>query len=119
MQSDLAISRKLNVKLVKRKCWTNEQYSRREFLEISSILEPVSALEDKIQGVLRRIVVEFDSENIESYLQKERKKEKRMKGKVVRKLSKREKAQKVKLNKKKLKNIDHIKMDCHLAQRYL
>ena len=77
MQSDLAISRKLNVKLAKRKCWTNEQYSRREFLEISSILEPVSALEDKIQGVLRGIVVEVDSENIESYLQKERKKERK------------------------------------------
>ena len=96
---------------MKRKCWANEQYSRRECMEISSILEPVSALEDKIQGVLRGIVVEVDSENIESYLQKERKKERKgNKGKVIRKLSKREDADKIILSKKKLKNIDHIKI---------
>ena len=69
--------------------------------------------------MLRGIVVEVDLENIESYLQKERKKERGMKGKVVRKLSKREKADKIKLNEKKLKNIHHIKMDRHLVQRYL
>ena len=96
---------------MKRKCWANEQYSRRECLEISSILEPVGALEDKIQGVLRGIVVEVDLENIESYLQEERKKERKgNKGKVIRKLSKREDADKIILNKKKLKNIDHIKI---------
>ena len=96
---------------MKRKCWANEQYSRRQCLEISSILEPVGALEDKIQGVLRGIVVEVDLENIESYLQEERKKERKgNKGKVIRKLSKREDADKIILNKKKLKNIDHIKI---------
>ena len=96
---------------MKRKCWANEQYSRRECLEISSILEPVGALEDKIQRVLRGIVVEVDLENIESYLQEERKKERKgNKGKVIRKLSKREDADKIILNKKKLKNIDHIKI---------
>ena len=41
MESDLTISRNVNVKLMERlvvterKCWTNEQYSRRECLEIS------------------------------------------------------------------------------------
>ena len=73
MESDLAISRNVNTKLVERlvvterKCWANEQYSRRECLEISGIPESVSddALEDKIQGVLRGIDVEVDTENIE------------------------------------------------------
>ena len=60
IESDLAISRNVNVKLVERlvvteqKFWTNEQYSRRECLEISVIPESVSdsALKDKIQTVL-------------------------------------------------------------------
>ena len=74
MEPDLAISRNVNLKLVERlivterKCWANEQYSRRKCLEISGISESVShnALEDKIQGVLRGIDVEIDTENIES-----------------------------------------------------
>ena len=43
MESDLAISQNVNVKLVERlvvterKCWANHQYSRRECLEISGI----------------------------------------------------------------------------------
>ena len=72
MESDLTISRNVNVKLMERlvvterKCWANEQYSRRECLEISGIPESVNdnALEDKIQGVLREIDVEVDTENI-------------------------------------------------------
>ena len=74
MESDLTISRNVNVKLMERlvvterKCWANEQYSRRECLEISGIPESVSddALEDKIQGVLRAIDAEADTKNIES-----------------------------------------------------
>ena len=68
-------------------------------MEISDI--PVSAsdnaLEDKIQGVLRGIDVEADTENIEWG----------SKGRVILKLSKRKDTEKIKLNKKKLKNIDH------------
>ena len=47
IKSDLAISRKVNVKLMERimvterKCLANEQYSRRECLEISAIPESV------------------------------------------------------------------------------
>ena len=56
MESDLTISRNVNVRLMERllvterKFWANEQYSRRECLEISGIPESVSdnALEDKI-----------------------------------------------------------------------
>ena len=124
MESDLAISRNINVKLVERlvvtgrKCWASEQYSRRECLKISGIPESVSdnALEDKIQGVLRGIDVEVDIENIESC---HRLKGKGSKGKVILKLSKRKDAQKIKLNKKKLKNIDHKKVGLSSERRYL
>ena len=115
MESDLAISRNVNVKLVERlvvterKCWTNEQYSRRECLEISGIPESVSdnAHQDKIQGVLRGIDVEIGTENIESC---HRLKGKGSKGKDILKLSKRNDAEKLKLSKKRLKNIDHKKI---------
>ena len=92
-----------------RKCWANKQYSKRECLEISGIPESVSdnALEDKIQGVLRGIDAEVDTENIESC---HRLKGKGSKGRVILKLSKRKDAEKIKLNKKKLKNIDHKKI---------
>ena len=74
MESDLTISRNVNVRLMERllvterKFWANEQYSRRECLEISGIPESVSdnALEYKIQGVFRGIDVKVDTENIES-----------------------------------------------------
>ena len=100
MESDLTISRKVNVKLMERlvaterKCWANEQYSKRECLEISGIPESVSdnALEDKIQGVLRGIDAEVDTENIESC---HRLKGKGSKGSVVLKLSKRKDTEKI------------------------
>ena len=86
IESDLAIFCNVNVKLVERLVVTDEQYSRRECLEISGIPESVSdnALEDKIQGVLRGIDVEVDTENIElcHHL-----KGKASKGKVILKLS--------------------------------
>ena len=91
------------------KCWANEQYSRRECLEISGIPESVSdnALEDEIQGILRGIDAEVDTENIElcHHLNG-----KGSKGRVILKLSKRKNAEKIKLNKKKLKNIVHRKI---------
>ena len=74
MEFDLAISRNANVSIVERlvvterKCWANEQYSRRKCLEISGIPESVSdnALEDKIIAILRGEDVEVDTKNIES-----------------------------------------------------
>ena len=95
--------------VTEQKCWANEQYSWRECLEISGIPESVSdnALEDKIQGVLHGIDVKVDTENIESC---HHLKEKGSKAKVILKLSKRKDAEKIILNKKKLKNIDHKKI---------
>ena len=115
MESDLAISPNANVKLVERlvvteqKYWANEQYSTRECLEISGIPESVrdNALEDKIQGVLRGIDAEVDSETIESC---DRLKGRGSKGRVIPKLFNRKDAEKIKLNKKTLKNIDHRKI---------
>ena len=115
MESDLVISQNVNVKLVgrlvvtERKCWANEQYSRRECLEISGIPESVSdnALEDKIQGGTKWNDAEVDAENIESC---HRLKGKGSKGRVILKLSKRKDAEKIKSNKKKMENIDHRKI---------
>ena len=115
MESDLTIFRNVNVKLMERlvvterKYWANEQYSTKECLEISGIPESVrdNALEDKIQGVLRGIDAEVDSENIESC---HRLKGRGSKGRVILKLFNRKDAEKIKLNKKTLKNIDHRKI---------
>ena len=115
MESDLTISRNVNVRLMERllvterKFWANEQYSRRECLEISGIPESVSdnSLEETIQGVLRGIGAEVDTENIES---SHRLKGKEIKERAILKLSRRKDPEKIKLNKKKLKNIDHRKI---------
>ena len=70
----------------------------RKCLEISGISESVcdNALENKIQGVLRGIDAEVDTENIESC---HRLKGKGTKGRVILKLSKRKDGEKIKLNK--------------------
>ena len=104
MESDLVISRNVNVNLVERlvvterKCWANEQYIKRGCLEISGIPELVNdnALEDKIQGALRGINVELYTENIElcHHL-----KGKGSKVRVILKLSKRNDAEEMKLKK--------------------
>ena len=115
MESDPTISRNVNVKLMgrlvvtERKCWANEQCSRRECLEILGIPESVShnALEDEIQGVLRGVNAKVDTENIESF---HRLKGKWSKTRVILKRSKRKDAEKIKLSKKKLENIDHKKI---------
>ena len=85
--------------VTERKCWANEQHSRRECLESSGIPESVSdnALEYKILGVLRGIDVEVDMENIESC---PRLKRKENKAEVILKISKRKDAGKIKSNKK-------------------
>ena len=75
-----------------------------------------NALEDKIQRVLRGIDAEVDKENIESC---HCLKGKASKGSVILKLSEREDAEKIKSNKKKLINVDHKKMGCHLERMYL
>ena len=68
-ESDLEISR--NVKLVgqvtrlERKCWENEQYSRRECIEISGIPQSIRQL-DLGKTVLHVIDAPVDPQNIEA-----------------------------------------------------
>ena len=65
LESDLAISRNVNNKLTKqpilveRKCWANEQYSRRDCLEISEI--PESIQDDDLEGCVTKIFNECDT----------------------------------------------------------
>ena len=66
LESDLRISRNINNKLTKqlilieRKCWPNEQYSRREFLEISGI--PESIQDDDLEDCVLKIFIECDTQ---------------------------------------------------------
>ena len=65
LESDLAISRNVNDKLTKqlilveRKCWANEQYSRRECLEISGI--PESIQDDDLEDCVTKNFNECDT----------------------------------------------------------
>ena len=124
MESDLAISRNVNIKLVERlvvterKCRANEQYSRRECIEISGIPESVSdnALEDKIQGVLRGIDVEVHTESIESC---HRLKGKGSKGKVILNFLRERMQKKQNQARKNSKILTIKKLGCYLERRYL
>ena len=74
LESDLAISKNINTKLpsqltkVERKYWANEQYSRRECLEISGIPDSTSqdGLERKICDIIRECDADIDSVNLKA-----------------------------------------------------
>ena len=74
LESDLAISKNINSKLssqltkVERKCWANEQYSGRECLDISSILDSISQndLECMIYDIFHECDADIDPVNIEA-----------------------------------------------------
>ena len=111
LESDLAISRNVNDKLTKqlilveRKCWANEQYSRRECLEISGIPESIQDddLEDCVTKIFNECDTPVDPANIEachSLKLKARPK------KVIVKLSKRKDVLNILQRKKKLKSVD-------------
>ena len=98
LESDLAISRNVNDKLTKqlilveRKCWANEQYSRRECLEISAI--PESIQDDDLEDCVNKIFNECDT---------------RPKNVII-KLSKRKDVFNILQRKKKLKSVDITKV---------
>ena len=56
------------VTLLERRCWSNEQYSRRECLEISGIPESTdqSNLEEKVVKLFKKIDVTVKSNNFEA-----------------------------------------------------
>ena len=74
LESDLEISRNVNNKLVdqvtrlERKCWENEQYSRRECIEISGIPQSIEQidLERTVLNVFDKIDAPVDPQNIEA-----------------------------------------------------
>ena len=115
LESDLAISRNVNDKLTKqlilveRKCWANEQYSRRECLEISGI--PKSIQDDDLEDCVTKIFNEcdrpVDPANIEAC---HRLKWKAMSKTVIINLSKRKDVFNILQRKKKLKSVDITKV---------
>ena len=96
---------KNHVTTLERKCWRNEQYSRRECLEMSGIPNgtPDSQLEDKVREVFYKIDSAVKSKNIEACHWIKTKYGGR---RVIIKLSKRKDADRIRQNKKKLKSTD-------------
>ena len=111
LESDLAISKNINTKLssqltkVERKCWANEQYSRKECLEISGIPDSISQnyLERRVCDIFRECDADIDPVNIEAC---HRLKSNHWPKKNIVKLVKRKVASKILRGKKKLKTTD-------------
>ena len=111
LESELSVSRTVTANQRKqiveleRQCWSNEQYSRRECLEIAGIPSNTdnTKLEETVLNVFSTIDVTVDSENIEAchWL-----KSKSGVNKVIVKFSKRKDAERVRNAKKKLKSTD-------------
>ena len=74
LESDLEISRNVNNKLVdqvtrlEQKCWENEQYSRRECIEISGIPQSMKQIEweKTVLNVFHKIDAPVDPQNTEA-----------------------------------------------------
>lgn len=108
LESELHISKsvttlqKQQIITLERQCWSNEQYSRRECLEISGIPEDTSSetLEKTVLDVFSKIDVDIQPDNIEAchWLKSDRTGKK-----AIVKFSKRKDADKVRKCKRKLK----------------
>ena len=116
LDADLSITRTISdtfknrIITFERKCYRNEQYSRRECLEISGVPDrtPDSQLEDKVRGVFEIIDSAVKSKNIEACHWIKTKHGGRG---VTVKLSKRKDADRIKENKKKLKSTNLLSLD--------
>ena len=110
MESQLLFGRRVNDNLVKqnrileRKCAANEQYSRRECLEISGIPDsiPNNNLEETVLKIFNETGVTVNSRDVEAC---HRLNQKANPKKVIIKLSKRKDVARVMNNKKKLKSM--------------
>ena len=110
-ESDLANSKNTNSKLssqptkAERKCWANEQYSRRECLEILGIPDSISYndLESKLCDIFREYDADIDPFNIEAC---HRLKSNHWPKKVIVILAKSKDALKILRGKKKLKTTE-------------
>ena len=118
MEADLSIVRtvsdnmKNHIIKLERKCWSNEQYSRRECLEISGIPETVTdtELEGKVSDVLKKIDCGIKPKNIEACHWIKTKNGGR---RVIIKCSKRKDVDRIRKNKKKLKTVDLRSLNIH------
>ena len=110
MKSQLLVTRTVNDNLVKqnrileRKCATNDQYSRRECLEISRIPHsiPNNNLEETVRKIFNEIGVTVNSRDVESCHDLNQKANPKT---VIIKLSKRTDVARVMNNQKKLKSL--------------
>ena len=93
---------------MERQCWANNQYSRRECLEISGIPENIENkdLENLTLQIFEKIDISVDPENVEDchWVKTQRSK------KVIIKLSRRKDANKIRSEKKKLKGKNLISL---------
>ena len=116
MESQLLVTRRVNDNLVKqnrileRKCAANEQYSRRECLEISGIPDSISNndLEETVLKIFIETGVTVNSRDVKAC---HRLKQKATQKKVIIKLSKRKYVARVMNNKKKLKSMKPQNID--------
>ena len=112
LESELYISQSVTTKqrkqiiTLERQCWSNEQYSRRECLEISGVPGNTSDenLEKTVLDVFQKIEVDVQPENVEAchWLKSNSPGGK----KVIIKFSRRKDADKIRKQKKKLKSAD-------------
>ena len=110
IEAELSVSKNVNNKLherviaLERQCWGNNQYSRRECLEITGVPDSVSNddLEETIIKIFDKLNVAIDPSNIEDchWLKSSRPK------KVIIKFARRKDANLVRKNKKKLKGMN-------------
>ena len=111
LESDLEISRNINNTLVEqvtrleRKCWENEQYSRRECIEISGIPQSIEQidLERTLLNVFDKIDAPVDPQNIEA-CHRLKSDDNGRSNKVIAKFSKRKDMVRIMNKKKSLKN---------------
>ena len=107
LETELSISKTVNNALHKRviqlekQCWRNEQYSRRECIEVVGLHD--STTDKKVCSVFKKIRVDVSVDNIEAChpLKSDNK------NKIIVKFSERKDCQAVLENKKKLKNLSN------------
>ena len=109
--SDLSVARQVNsvlrerVTSLKRQCWNNSQYSRRECLELTGIPETSdnNTLESIVLKIFEKLEVNVDPSNFEDCHWISSKND--PKG-VIAKVSKRKDASKIRSSKRKLKDMN-------------
>ena len=111
LETDLVVARNVNnalqkqITFLQRKCWSNEQYSRRECLEIVGVPESVEPdkLEEKMSCIFSKLNVTVQAADIEACHWIQAKKGPK---KVIVKLSRRKDAEEIRKARKKLKSLN-------------